>query len=144
MIANLVKVMVAGLTGVVTVAAPVAVRPAAAAYSFEWDNAVSSGEPTDDDQTCQDNYYAMVCFEPAGDKIYVEDLVGDGYSAVARWYTDYGRWGTCRNALGKGHWAVCNKDFAENHVFYFRASLYDGDTHHYVGQESELRSSSTS
>ncbi|GIH15157.1 hypothetical protein [Rugosimonospora africana] len=41
------------------------------------------------------------------------DRASDGASAVARWYTDYGRWGTCHNAHGYSTWAVCDKDFAD-------------------------------
>lgn len=70
---------------------------------------------------------------------WVRTLVAAGYaSAVARWYTDYGRWGTCGNAHGKGHWAYCNKNFAEGAKIYFRASQYDGDTGQYVYGESAL------
>ncbi|MFD2081491.1 hypothetical protein SAMN05421678_106190 [Actinopolymorpha cephalotaxi] len=60
-----------------------------------------------------------------------------------RWYTDYGRWGTCRNALGAGKWGVCDKDFAEDYTLYFRASRYDGDTGDWVSPESSLQHSGT-
>jgi hypothetical protein len=67
----------------------------------------------------------------------------DAASAVARGYTDYGRWGTCRNDHGYGTWAVCNQAFKEGHTIYYRAAPYDGDTGKYVGSESALDSSRT-
>ncbi len=122
------------------VAAPGAVaesNSAAPAYSFEWNEAVQGTHVWDGD-TCAVTTGAYVCFQPYGDKIWVQDTKADGYSAVARWYTDYGRWGTCRNANGSGTWAVCNKDFVENSHLYFRASRYDGDTDVYISPESDL------
>jgi hypothetical protein len=138
------------LGGVLSVAVPVATPPAHAAYSFEWNEGVevTTGFP-DSGVHCGVAYTgtsgAGVCFQPSGDKIWVYDRGSDGASAVARWYTDYGRWGTCRNAHGYGTWAVCNKDFAEHHTIYFRAAQYDGSAEPpaYVGGESALDSSGT-
>ncbi|MGI5328463.1 hypothetical protein [Actinomadura nitritigenes] len=113
------------------------------AYSFEWDNAVLDDSGPSDRTACISSSGARVCYESSGDYIWVYDSSGDGASAVARWYTDYGRWGTCRNAHGKGHWAYCNKNFAEGAAIYFRASQYDGDTDQYVYGESLLEWSIT-
>lgn len=142
------KAAAAVLCGVAGVVAPVATSPAHASYSFEWDEAVkvTTGFPTSG-MHCGVAYTgtggAAVCFQPYGDKIWVYDRAQDGASAVARWYTNYGRWGTCRNAHGYGTWAVCNKDFKEGQTIYFRAAQYDGDTGTYVGDESALDSSGT-
>jgi hypothetical protein len=131
------------LTDADSAALEAASGPVTAAYSFEWDVAVSGGGPSGD-YACVSTAASKACFQPYGDKIWVKDLTGvDQASAVARWYTDYGRWGTCRNALGAGHWGVCNKNFAENHWIYWRASQYDGDTGQYVGGESGLATSGT-
>jgi hypothetical protein len=112
------------------------------AYSFEWNDAVAGSLP-DTDLACVWSEGSEVCIEAYGDKIYVKDIKADGASAVARWFTDYGRWGTCRNALGAGKWGVCDKDFKENHILTFRAAQYDGDTGQYVGNESGPNSAST-
>ncbi|MFD8035573.1 hypothetical protein ACFV3F_44030 [Streptomyces sp. NPDC059717] len=124
----------------------VATSPEAFAYSFEWNEAVDDGTGPGDydtDVTCINSVGADVCFMPWGDKIWVYDTQADGASAVARWYTDYGRWGTCRNAHGAGEWAFCNKDFAEGHTIYFRATQYDAGKDDYVGDESSLQHSGT-
>jgi hypothetical protein len=110
----------------------------AQAYSFEWDNAAP--EVPANTSYCGETTGSEFCWDSNGDRIYVKDTKADGYSAVARWYTDYGRWGTCRNSLGAGQWGVCNKDFAEGYVINMRASRYDGDTGQYVGPESPLYS----
>ena len=146
MISTIAKAAAAGVFGVLEVAAPTVAAPAnaALAYSFEWDNAVSATPNLSNMSDCISTTGSEVCFQPDGDKIWVKDTSSDGFSAVARWYTDYGRWGTCRNALSAGSWGVCNKDFKENQAIYWRASRYDGDTGQYVGPESGLDGSSTS
>jgi hypothetical protein len=107
--------------------------PANAAYSYEWDEGTLSSGPTGTTKNgCSIGGYAMACFQPSGDKIYVYDASSDNASAVMRWYTDYGRWGTCRNAHKAGTWAVCNKDFAEGHIIHFHADQYDGETKSWV------------
>ncbi|MFB7123437.1 hypothetical protein [Kitasatospora sp. NPDC056273] len=68
------------------------------------------------------------CFDKAGDKVLVLDTAKDGFSAVGRWSTDYGRTGACRNALGVGHWAECNYDMRETGHIQLNNALYDGDT----------------
>lgn len=113
------------------------------AYSYEWNNAVKSAAPTGA-YYCAHTTGSLACFKPDGDHIYVKDTKADGYSAVMRWYTDYGRWGTCRNALKAGTWGVCNKDFAEKpHTLYFRATRYNGTTGKWVSPESLEASVST-
>lgn len=130
------------LAAATVAASTVFIAPGAAfAYSFEWDDAVADS-PGSDYLECTSTTGSYVCFQPYGDKIWVLDTKADGYSAVARWYTDYGRWGTCRNSLGSDQWGVCNKDMAEDGIIYYRASRYDGDTDTYVGPESALATTS--
>jgi hypothetical protein len=139
MATRIMKGAAAGVLGLLTVVAPMAAAPASAAYSFEWNNAVA-GMPNLDSLACIATPVAEACFQANGDKIWVKDTSSDWYSGVARWYTDYGRWGTCRNALGAGKWGVCNKNLAEGHTFSWRASRYDADTDAYIGPESALMS----
>ncbi|MEV4619427.1 hypothetical protein AB0J74_12055 [Asanoa sp. NPDC049573] len=142
MITRLVKGLAAGVAGV-AVAVALGAAPASAAYSYEWDEGPLSEGPTGTFY-CVQTDYSGVCFEPYGDKIFVLDLSSaDHASAVARWVTDYGRWGTCRNAHGAGTWAVCDKDFKEGATLKFRAAQYDGDTGTWWGEESLARSVST-
>lgn len=56
------------------------------------------------------------CFEDVGDRFDVYDGSADGKSAVAYWWTDYGRSGFCYNSNGAGTWATCNYDMAEGRV----------------------------
>jgi hypothetical protein len=138
MLARLLKGAAAGLVGM-AVAVPLAAAPASAAYSYEWQEGAASEGPTGT-FSCIQTDYSGVCYEPYGDKIFVLDLSSaDHNSAVARWLTDYGRWGTCRNARGAGQWVVCNKDFKEGAMLGFRAAQYDGDTGAWWGPESFVR-----
>jgi hypothetical protein len=105
--------------------------PASAAYSFEWDEGAKSSAVITIDDVCYGMDGSTVCFRANGDQIWVFDSKSDGFSAVARWYTDYGRWGTCRNAHGYNTWAVCNKDFKEGYEFSFRPALYDAESDSY-------------
>ena len=138
MIRTIIKGTMAGALGLVATAMPGVAAPASAAYSFEWDEAALAS-PTGT-MVCTNNVDAYACVQADGDKIWVYDNSPDGASAVARWYTDYGRWGTCRNAHGAGTYAVCNKDFKEGHTFYWRTSLCDAEIQDYVGVESDLDS----
>ncbi len=152
MLAGIVRGVAAGAFGLLVAAAPVLTATAQAqttprgpetAYSYEWNNAKASAAPTGD-YYCAHTTGSLVCFKPDGDKIYVKDTKGDHYSAVMRWYTDYGRWGTCRNALGSGKWGVCDKDFAEqSHYLAFRATRYNGQTKAWVDPQSEEATIST-
>jgi hypothetical protein len=137
MVATIVKRVAAGLIGT-AIAIVAAATPASAAYSYEWDNGVAVSGPSGTERSwCISSDYSEVCIQPYGDKIFVKDLSGEDHaSAVARWFTDYGRWGTCRNSLGAGHWAVCNKDFKEGSYLTTRAAQYDGDTQSWVYIES--------
>jgi hypothetical protein len=136
MVISIGKRVAAGLFGTM-IAILAAATPASAAYSYEWDNGVAVSGLGTHAPFCTSTSYTEVCVEPYGDKIFVKDLSSaDSASAVARWYTNYGRWGTCRNSLGAGHWAVCNKDFEESSLLTFRAAQYDGDTKSWVGPES--------
>lgn len=112
-------------------------------YTYEWNNAVKSAGPSGD-YYCASTTGSLACFKPDGDVIYVKDTKADGFSAVMRWTTDYGRWGTCRNALKAGTWGTCNKNFAEKpHYLAFHATRYNGDTGKWVKPESELSTIST-
>jgi hypothetical protein len=128
--------------GLVAVVAPIGGAAAqaddvTAAYTYEWNDGVATGVPIPNPGGgCNDVTGAEGCFEPDGDKFYVKDTKADGYSAVVRWYTDYGRWGTCRNSLGAGKWAVCNKDFKEGYYIHWRVTRYNGDTGKWVDPES--------
>ncbi|MEV6842544.1 hypothetical protein [Actinoplanes sp. NPDC051411] len=136
MAARTVKRVVAGLLGT-AIATLAAATPANAAYSYEWDNGVAVGGLGSEQSYCVTTKYSEVCIQPYGDRIFVMDLSSaDSASAVARWFTSYGRWGTCRNSLGAGHWAVCNKDFKEGYWLTARATQYDGDTQDWKGPES--------
>jgi hypothetical protein len=136
MVARMVKRVAAGLIGT-AIAIVAAATPASAAYSYEWDNGVAVNGLGTEQSSCVTTSYSEVCIQPYGDKIFVKDFSSaDHASAVARWFTDYGRWGTCRNSLGVGHWAVCNKDFKEGSYLTTRATQYDGDTDSWWGPES--------
>jgi hypothetical protein len=136
MVARIVKRVAAGLFG--TVILTLAAATPASAYSYEWDNGVAVSVTGINLPFCTWTDYSKVCVQSDGDKIYVEDLSSaDSASAVARWYTEYGRWGTCRNSLGAGHWAVCNKDFKEGYLLTAVATQYDGDTRNWWGPESQ-------
>lgn len=157
MISRIAKGAAATGFGLLMAAAPM-VAPAAqakivtptpeSAYSYEWNNAVASSGPSGS-YACISTTGSKVCYKADGDKIYVKDTKKDGFSAVMRWYTDYGRWGTCRNKLGYGKWGVCDKNFAEydsngdHYWLNYRASRYNGDTNKWVEPESELQASTT-
>jgi hypothetical protein len=101
---------------------PVAAK--AAYYGTETDYAVAA-TPSGDLQ-CDNWKYARVCLKSTGDLIYVYDESADGRSAVAQWHTpNYPRWGSCVNKLGKDHWGVCNKNFAEGTGIALNAAVYD-------------------
>ena len=53
------------------------------------------------------------CFTPNGDVFWVKDTEKDGRSSVARWQTNDGRTGYCRNAKGYNTWVSCNYNFQE-------------------------------
>jgi hypothetical protein len=100
----------------------------AAAASYEEDTAVAGTPPSFDPNDCiglevSGHIVMGTCFQPYGDKIWVEDTYGDGYAAVASWVNylrdasgnwDSYRSGSCTNSLTAGHWGVCNKDFYED------------------------------
>lgn len=119
--------------------------PRPLAYSFEWDEGTKAYGPGESDwpATCTNSVGADVCYQPHGDYIWVYDDQADGYSAVARWYTSYGRWGTCQNTYTAGEWVLCNKDFAEGETIHFTATQYRSSTNEYVGDESPEQSSAT-
>ncbi|MEU0216238.1 hypothetical protein ABZ281_14390 [Streptomyces sp. NPDC006265] len=71
---------------------------------------------------------ALVCFYADGDIIKVKDTVADGHRAVANWYTNYGRSGTCENTSGKGTWVTCNYDLREDGHITYRAEVREGKT----------------
>ena len=154
MFATIAKAATAATCGLLMAATPMLAGPAQAkvasngtqaAYTYEWNEAVKSGAPLYyHGYYCNGTTGATACFDPDGDVIYVKDIKADGYSAVMRWYTDYGRWGTCRNANGAGTWAKCNKDFAEGHTITWRATQYNGDTKKWVNPESNDFSMNTS
>ncbi len=54
-------------------------------------------------------------------------MKADGKSAVAYWVIleEGGRTGACRNSLGAGTWARCNKDFPEGKRMSVKAGTYD-------------------
>lgn len=92
-------------------------QPNGAACTHQWNSTPGTG------------YTALACFVPHGDYFYVFDALADGKSAVAYWVLlDGTRSGACRNALGAGTWARCNKNFTEGVYMSVRAGTYDGDT----------------
>ncbi|MET9023143.1 hypothetical protein ABZV93_24525 [Actinopolymorpha sp. NPDC004070] len=151
MIARVIKAAATTGFGLLMAAAPM-VAPAAqaeivtpgpeSAYSYEWNTGVLTSGPSGT-YHCISTTGSTACYKPYGDKIYVKDTKADGYSAVMRWYTNYGRWGTCRNPYKAGTWVVCDKDFAEGSWLNFRASRYDGETKKWIGPESDLMASTT-
>lgn len=93
---------VAGLS--VAVAAP-----AQAAESFKVGTLVSGANGA-----CQKymaaNNHVKVCFEPYGEKLYVQDRAKDGRSAIGELYfSSVG----CRNKFGVDTWVVCDYDIPE-------------------------------
>ncbi|GAA5198268.1 hypothetical protein GCM10023322_71250 [Rugosimonospora acidiphila] len=136
MVARIVRAVGAVLLGMV-IATSLAAAPASAAYSYEWDEGVLSQGPIGGSFYCINTDYSEACFRPDGDVIYVLDLSSaDHNSAVARWVTDYGRWGTCRNANGAGTWVTCNKNFKEGAQLGMVATQYDGTTDSWWGPET--------
>lgn len=98
----------------------------ASAITYEWDTAERGTDSIPTEMQCVWNDYARVCYHSYGDTFWVRDENSDGQSAVADW-RDYSgdtgalrRKGGCRNALGSGKWARCNKNFAEIDTIYFR------------------------
>jgi hypothetical protein len=75
-------------------------------------------------KSLSDNIDARVCFQKNGDRLWVDDLSADGYSAMMYWenllqrpdgYWQLHRYGRCYNRLGAGNgWALCDKDFWED------------------------------
>jgi hypothetical protein len=98
-------------------------RTADVAADRELDFAVRGTPPSRDEMKCaatSEPGTMEVCYEPAGDRWWVQDLESDGASALVYWfnYRDSGaspyREGFCVNSLGKGVWGQCNKDYYEN------------------------------
>lgn len=93
----------------------------ASAITYEWDTAARGTAPVPSEMHCRSNDYAKVCYQTYGDQFWVRDDNSDGQSAVADWRNYSGdtgalrRKGGCRNALGSGKWARCNKNFADRH-----------------------------
>jgi len=107
--------------------APTAAR--ADYFGTETDYAVASSAPAGtegDDYFCNGHYGVTVCFMPYGDKIYVADMVADGYAAVAEWQVpSASRFGSCVNKLNAGRWGVCNKNFPEDRNMWINSARYD-------------------
>jgi hypothetical protein len=75
---------------------------------------------------------ARACFQPTGDRMYVQGTDEGGHPAVGVWhhYLGDGQWskGYCRNALGAGRWGVCNYDLSEDSYIEWWAAEYDAGT----------------
>ncbi|GAA3045519.1 hypothetical protein [Kitasatospora sp. NPDC127116] len=102
--------------------------PQADPLTFGTPVTLSESAITADSLPCITSPGVKTCFDKAGDKVLVLDTAKDGFSAVGRWSTDYGRTGACRNALGVGKWAECNYDMRETGHIQLNNALYDGDT----------------
>jgi hypothetical protein len=97
---------------------------ASAVQPYEWDTAVVGSAPSSYPAgLCNGITGGWACFERTGDKLWVDDWSGDGWSVTASWVNylmnEAGHWvayrqGSCVNKLGTGHWGVCNKDFYED------------------------------
>ncbi len=147
MIATIARGTAAVTFGLLTAVAPLLSGPAQAmttprgpetAYHYEWnDGGPSDGPVYYHTYYCNGTTGVTACFDADGDDIFVKDTKADGFSAVMRWHTDYGRWGTCRNRLGSGTWALCNKNLQEaSHTMTWRATRYNGNTGKWVAPES--------
>ncbi|MGW4500517.1 hypothetical protein ACWENR_18130 [Micromonospora sp. NPDC004336] len=101
----------------------------AAYYGDETDyGTVVSGVPYNgiDPVECRQIEGARGCFISYGDRLYVKDMVADGYAAALDWVDlDGPRWGSCVNKQGAGTWVLCNKDLPEGHDLNFRVARYD-------------------
>lgn len=109
------------------------------ATTHEWDRGVP-GDGNAVGTVCGDpyggayyqNYASRGCFNPNGDLVYAVDKKADGKSALVEWRSYRNgvllRQGYCRNALGAGTVAKCNKDFSESSTIYWRAGTYDAET----------------
>lgn len=94
---------VAGFSVVATVS------PAQAAESFQVGTLVAGP-----DGACQQymaaNNHVKVCFDPYGEKLYVQDRAQDGRSAIGELaFSTMG----CRNKFGEGTWVRCDYDIPE-------------------------------
>lgn len=97
----------------------VVVPGTASAIEFELDygTKVSGGPPSA--TRCTDAIAEVkVCYEPYGDKWWVQDRKSDGKSAIVEWQNRTSvrlhRYGRCVNSHGTGTWAVCNKNYYED------------------------------
>lgn len=54
------------------------------------------------------NSYVGVCFDPSGDKLYVQDREADGRSAYGYFNDSRISAEACRNSRGNGNWVVCS------------------------------------
>ncbi|MEV1006807.1 hypothetical protein [Streptomyces sp. NPDC049881] len=86
-----------------------------------------------DAQACMTNWHNQVdiivaigCFQHNGDDITVKDTWADGFRAVVKWETDYGREGSCHNALGEGWTVICDYNFAEKKHIHFKTCIQKG------------------
>ncbi|MFI6454095.1 hypothetical protein ACIBF6_21345 [Streptosporangium amethystogenes] len=80
--------------------------------------------------------YGKVCFQPKGDKFWVQDRRSDGMHIRMRaiysghWQTIY----DCRDYHGRAAgWTVCNFNLHENQHIDFNALAYNGRTKKYEG-----------
>ncbi|MEU7874316.1 hypothetical protein [Dactylosporangium sp. NPDC049140] len=103
----------------------------AAYYGSETNYAVWTTAEPDSNSSCQEIIGGVVCFQPAGDLIFVKDRSAEGNAVAADWYTTYAgpsRTGSCVHKLTADatRWAVCNKDFTEGNIVHIRAAYYVG------------------
>jgi hypothetical protein len=76
--------------------------------------------PMHTDGDCGHSYFA-----PYGDRVLVIDTCKDGRSVVARWETNYGRFGECKNTAGTAGsgQVTCNYDMRETGYFRYKVCL---------------------
>jgi hypothetical protein len=129
--------IVAAAIGLGSLALPVAVQPAVAAITAEYDYVVEP-EASQGPLYCTYVSGTEACFAQNGDYWRVYDELADGHSAAAEWenYVSAGtrepyelyRRGFCIQKNGYNHEGSCNKNYKEGSKIRFRACTYESAT----------------
>ncbi|HLR93848.1 MAG TPA: hypothetical protein VK053_04950 [Jiangellaceae bacterium] len=73
-----------------------------------------------------DEVKGWACFQPYGDHMFVADTIWEGYGIQAKWETNYGRTGVCRDVNGTNDGVKdCNYNMREGEKLRFHMQLTD-------------------
>jgi hypothetical protein len=129
--------------GLLLVIATVGLTAGTASAASEHQNGTRTSAPSNPTYCANEDITgnaARACWVADGDVWYVQDTKADDHSASVLWEdwacndsgsfpcNDLRREGICRNTLGSGTWAKCDKDYPEADAVAFKAAQTEGWT----------------